>query len=138
MTISMDIVNRVDTLQTWELILKALNSGLLALELDLATAYKERNQDQLQHLNRLLTAGMNLTGQIEDVLEQNVHVKVEIIKDYPWEPGDLEFVAYSLEKLQGEVNVLVKQFSENGMHQSYVEKLELLGEKANEVRRTIG
>jgi len=132
-TISLDILNRVGTLQTWELVLKAVGSGLLALELDLTKAYKERNQERLQHLNGLLTAGMNLSGQIEEVLDLNESVKADILANYPWEEGELPFLVYALEKLQEETQVLVKQFSENGMHGSYIEKLELLSSKAGDV-----
>jgi len=134
MAISLNILHDVEQAPDWELALKGIRSGLLALELDIADAYKRRDQERLSQLNPLLAIGMKLADEVESVLELNPVLKTDFIKNYPWEPGDAAYLIYAFDKWKEEMRQLKKTFAANAMHQTYMAKLDLLEKAIDRLR----
>ena len=124
--ISIDVLNKVEELQEWELLHKALGSRLLTLEIDITAAMKARNTSKLDEYNRMLTEGMKLSEKILAHIEDVPDSQADFIQVFPWEAQEITVQQFALAGFLQETRRLKAQFSQSDTHKEYSEKLDRL------------
>ncbi|MCL1948719.1 MAG: hypothetical protein FWF59_03205 [Turicibacter sp.] len=132
--ISIDVLNEVENLLEWELVLKAITSRQLALEIDLTQALKDKDAGRQQELNQKLTQSLITREKIEAFLGDHDPKASDFIKDFPWDGLDVELLIYALAEFSIEVMELKNGFLASSMHQAYTDKLQTLETRLQQLR----